>query len=207
MRRLLHILSNAISALFYPLWIPTYGMLLFCIAVSRMMPLPWNYWLVMLGTTFLATGLLPVALILYQIHSGDIADIYITHREERTLAYVETACCYLAWWAMLHFTLHAPSWLGSIALASSVAVLLVAVINHWWKISAHLTGMGGLLGGIFTFQLITANTQLPIIIIVLALTLCVMYARLYLDAHTPWQVIAGFALGLSCTTLIPLCHV
>jgi len=188
-------------------------MILFCSAVAQAMPLPWTYWLVMVGFTLIITGLLPISLILYQVHRGDIADIYITNRGERTLAYVETGGCFAFWWYMLSYTLHAPLWLSGVALGGTIAIVLVAVINHWWKISAHLTGMGGLIGGILTYQLSTAQLlstfHFPLFTLVIALviTWLVMIARLYLNAHTQWQVIAGFALGLSCTLLIPLCYV
>ena len=55
--------------------------------------------------------------------------------------------------------------------------------------SHYLMGNGGGIG-------------LPVVLMVLALLL--MYARIYLNAHTPLQVIAGFLLGL-VLTLVPNC--
>lgn len=200
-------IANGISAVFYPLFIPTYGMLLFCGAMQKMVPLPWTYWLVVVGSTLLLTCLLPFALILYQVHRGDIEDIYITNKDERLMAYIETICGFGCWWYLLQFVLHAPGWLSGVALGGTVAIALVAVINCWWKISAHLTGMGGLIGGILTATCYLQPATYHLFYIALALTLLVMYARLYLHAHTSWQVIAGLALGLSCTMLIPLIYV
>ena len=82
------------------------------------------------------------------------------------------------------------------------ALLAVTIINHWWKISAHLTGIGGLLGGICSFALSYSVLPFWLIIIVLLVALILMYARLYLDAHTPMQVVCGFILGL-LSTFIP----
>jgi len=171
------------------------------------MPLPWNYWLIMVGSTLLLTGVLPISLILFQVHRGDIEDIYIQNKDERTLAYIETCCGFAFWWYMLSFTLHAPVWLCGVALAGTVAIALVTLINRWWKISAHLTGMGGLIGGILSATYNLQSSTFYLFYIALAITLLVMYARLYLNAHNQWQVIAGFALGLSCTLLIPLIYV
>jgi len=221
MKRILHILSSTISALFYPLWIPTYGMILFCSAISQTISLPWNYWLITIGSTFFMTSAMPLALIMYQVHRGDIEDIYITRREDRTLAYIETFCCFLSWWVLLTYTLNAPKWLCAVSLGGAIAIALVAIINHWWKISAHLTGIGGLMGGIISYYLFsnfslltpeaasnaTSTVTYTFFYIVLGIALLVMYARLYLNAHTPWQVIAGLALGLSCTTILPLFYV
>jgi membrane-associated phospholipid phosphatase len=86
-----------------------------------------------------------------------------------------------------------------VVLGVILALLAVTIINHWWKISAHLTGIGGLLGGICSFALNYSMLPLPLIIIVLVLTLLLMLARLYLNAHTPLQVVCGFLLGLLCT--------
>lgn len=184
--------------MFYPLWIPTYGMILFCATVQQTMPLPWTYWLIMCGMTLLLTGILPVSLILYQVKRGLIDDIYIKNREQRTLAYVETVMGFACWWYLLAFIVHAPHWLCGAALGGTIAIALVAVINRWWKISAHLTGMGGLLGGILAYGISMFSFPLSTLVIVLSITLLVMYARLWLDAHTDSQVIAGFGLGMVC---------
>lgn len=203
MKRFLNILAQSVSIACYPLWIPTYGILLFCCAVQQILPLPPRYWLVSLGTTLFLTGLLPLSLIGYQVHQGYIQDIYIDRREDRTLAYIETAFGFGFWWYLLAFVLKVPSWLSGIAVGATVSILLVALINRWWKISAHLTGMGGLLGGVLTYALAYGTFPSALIYTLLGITLLVMYARLYLNAHTPWQVIAGLALGMLCTILIP----
>ncbi len=201
MKKIADILARGISAILYPLWIPTYGMLLFCTAVHMSFPLPLRYWLVTVGCTLLLTGLMPLFLILYQIRKGYITDVYIERREERTLAYTEAALGFGFWWYLFAHVLHAPMWLSGVALGATIAIILVAIINRWWKISAHLTGAGGLLGGLFAYALAYNTTAFVPIIIVMALILLLMYARLYLNAHTPWQVIAGLALGLTCPLL------
>ncbi|MCQ2342880.1 MAG: hypothetical protein MJZ75_05260 [Paludibacteraceae bacterium] len=204
MRRIIDISARVISALCYPLWMPTYGVILFCCTIQHVIPLPWTYWLIMVGLTAFLTGLLPLALILYQVKAGYIQDIYITQREERTLAYIETSMGFAFWWYMLRHVVEAPLWLCDVALGATIAIVLVAVINRFWKISAHLTGMGGMLGGLFVFALTYHTNPMLMVILWLVLTLIVMYARLYLKAHTPGQVIAGLALGLSCTICVPI---
>lgn len=204
MRRFLEIVAKGLSAVFYPLWIPTYGMILFCSTIHQVIALPFRYWLVSVGGTLLLTGLLPISLILYQVRQGYIKDIYISNKEERTTAYIETAMGFAFWWYLLAFILKAPQWLNGLAFGATVAIVLVAIINIFWKISAHLAGMGGLLGGIITYSLAYNTCSVPLIVTTLGLILAVMYARLYLNAHTNWQVIAGLSLGIACTILIPL---
>ena len=94
-----------------------------------------------------------------------------------------------------------PKCIVWIAVGAIAALLAVAIINRWWKISAHLTGIGGLLGGICSFSLCYVTLPIGLIITVLLLSLLLMYARLYLQAHTPMQVVCGYLLGLVCTFL------
>ena len=96
-------------------------------------------------------------------------------------------------------TMQLPIFLLLVAIGAMVALLAVTIINHWWKISAHLTGIGGLLGGICSFAINYSTLPIALIITVLVAALLLMYARLYLNAHTPLQVACGFLLGLLCT--------
>ena len=85
------------------------------------------------------------------------------------------------------------------AIGATAALLAVTIINQWWKISAHLTAMGGLFGSICSIALAYSTLPTTLLIIVLLISLLLMYARLYLDAHTPMQVICGYLLGIVCT--------
>ena len=96
--------------------------------------------------------------------------------------------------------LHAPLYIGLIAIGATIAIGIVSIINRRWKISAHLTGFGGLVGGILCFYY--GNGMLPgagTICVLAILSLLLMYARLYLHAHTSAQVCAGWLLGITCT--------
>jgi membrane-associated phospholipid phosphatase len=95
-----------------------------------------------------------------------------------------------------------PVFLLLVVIGAIIALLAVTMINRKWKISAHLTGIGGLLGGICSFALNYSVLPSGLIMGVLALSLLLMYARLYLNAHTPMQVVCGFLLGL-LSTFIP----
>jgi membrane-associated phospholipid phosphatase len=86
-----------------------------------------------------------------------------------------------------------------VVLGVILALLAVTIINHWWKISAHLTGIGGLIGGVCSFAMNYSILPVGLVITLLLISLLLMYARLYLNAHTPMQVICGFLLGLLAT--------
>ena len=87
----------------------------------------------------------------------------------------------------------------------TAAIGIVAIVNRFWKISAHLTGFGGLVGGIFCYCLgIGAIPTWGTGILWLGLSLMLMYSRLWLNAHTPAQVCTGWLTGIACTFL-PYC--
>jgi membrane-associated phospholipid phosphatase len=88
--------------------------------------------------------------------------------------------------------------------AVSVCIGLVTLITLFWKISAHAVGTGGLLGFLFGIVYSFAAVELlyPTLVCVLAAGL-LLSARLYLNAHTPAEVGAGFLLGLTiCFTAV-----
>lgn len=191
MQHFLTILAKAWSILLYPLWMPTLAMALY----SRNA--------IGIGTTFFMTALVPLTIILLGIRRGSIADIYINNPSERTIPYLYTLLCYAVWCYFLWKVMRvAPFFLAS-AIGGSVCLGLVTVINLKWKISSHLAGVGGLIGGVLAF--FCYARIMPSLVVLMALflpALLLMYARLYLCAHDEWQVVIGFYVGL-CFTFLP----
>lgn len=196
------IIAQGVSMLLYPLWIPTYGMLLFMGALRGQVPFvpPAIVWTAV-GGTLLLTGVLPVSLIVYLWKKGRISTLYITDPAQRAVPYRYSTVCFGFWCYFVTGTLHLPAVWLYISAGATAALAAVAVINRKWKISAHLTAMGGLLGGIGCCGLYYGTPVTPLVIGVLGLSLLLMYARLYLNAHTPLQVCCGYLLGLGCTFL------
>ena len=82
---------------------------------------------------------------------------------------------------------------GPVTLWSAASFLcggtLVWGISRFWKISIHATGVGG---AICILLASVGQGAWPSVLCLPAIA----WARLYLGAHTPWQVGAGAALGL-----------
>ena len=189
-----------LSGILHPLFVPTHGILIYCFAFSRLqVTLPTAYWLVGCIGTFFMTALIPLSLMIFRRLRGEISDISISKAPERTPIYLYTLICYAFWCYFLYKVMYSP-FLCVIGVGATISLALVLLINSRWKISAHLTGLGGLFGGILAY---TYNYTLPLpivaISIILALALLLMYARLYLEAHTPMQVVTGFLLGIIMT--------
>lgn len=200
MHRLLHILAQACSILLHPLLMPTYGMALFFGAHRQISSeISTAYSIVGIAGTILFTLLIPACCIIFLWKTKRIDSLHIDNPKQRTYPYVYTIMAYGFWAYFVDKVLYLPTLILLIAIGAMIALVAVTVINHWWKISAHLTGIGGLLGGICSFALYYGYTPIILIIITLMWSLILMYARLYLQAHTALQVVCGLLLGLLCT--------
>lgn len=207
MKGFLNIVAKTLSVVLYPLFVPTYGMVLYCLvhALHIGTPLPWIWSLIAIIGTFLLTCVLPVTAIWVLMRKGTVTNMQIENATERTMPYIYTIIGFGFWAYLVTAILKAPIYLASITIGAVVAITLVALINRWWKISAHLTGLGGLVGGILCYCLgISGVPSWTMIAVLMAISWILMWARLYLDAHTPAQVCAGWLLGIA-STFLPYC--
>jgi hypothetical protein len=79
---------------------------------------------------------------------------------------------------------------------AGLGILLTALINIWTKISAHMVGIGGLLGVLVSVSYLIKFDMTLFYIPVICIAGVIGYARLELNEHRPSQVYAGFLLGL-----------
>lgn len=210
MRSFFDIAAKTMSVLLYPLFIPTYGIALFCYAYSHAVSLPAVWSVIAIVGTFILTCVLPITAIWMMMRSGRVKDLYIDDPRERTMPYIYSAIGFACWAYLMTAILHAPLCIACVSIGATIAIGLVAVINRWWKISAHLTGLGGLIGGLLSYYMgIGVFPSWALLAPWLVLSLLLMYARLRLNAHTPAQVSVGWLVGIAATFLpyCILCHV
>ena len=94
------------------------------------------------------------------------------------------------------YNVQLPFWFLGLVAAPGIIALFGMIINFFWKISVHMLGIGGLVGGVLSicFNVKGANPSgLFIVLFVLAGFLGV--SRLYLRRSTAAQVYVGFLLG------------
>lgn len=202
MNQVIDIIAKTMSVIFYPLFIPTYGIVLFCYAYAHAVPVPAIWTIIAITGTLVLTCVLPITAIWLLMRSGHVKDLNIDDPRERTMPYIYSALGFAFWAYLMTSILHAPLSIACVSIGATIAIVLVALINRWWKISAHLTGIGGLLGGLLCYYLgIGEFPSWALITPWLVLSLLLMYARLHLNAHTPAQVSVGWLLGIACTFL------
>ena len=202
MNNTLYYISRTISAILYPMFIPTYGILIYFLALRSFITYPTPLiWIGVIGT-FVFTCLLPLSVVLVMIHRGNLTDIYIRNPKQRTMPYIYSTICYGFWAYFCWQVMHLPLFIVLTAVGSTAVLLLVLLINRTWKISAHLTALGGLFGAMMSFSLTTGVSATWALIGCSVAALLLMFARVYDESHTPLQVVCGYLLG-TLATFIP----
>lgn len=185
---------KAVSIIFQPLLMPTYGMILLTnMDIFSVLPLMWR--LITIVGTFLFTGILPMVPILIMIKKGEIHDMFISNKEERTMPYLFSFLAYVFWVLFMWRTLQFPLFIVAMGMGSALSIFIIVFINLKWKISAHLSGMGGLTGAIFGVCYRCAINPVWLFALILIISALVALSRMELKAHTPGQVLAGFVVG------------
>lgn len=188
-------IARLISWILSPLLIPAYGtaMSLWLTAYSAMPhALLWR----VTAVVWTITCLVPMIAILVLWATHFVTDLGLNKRRERPVPYVLTVICYIV--AALYLSAaHAPQWMWLFMVAGAGAALVSFVVNFWWKISAHMAAMGGLLA--LTFRMAADHLAVvdtwPVITAVILLTGLLGTCRIQLHCHTLAQVFAGTANG------------
>jgi hypothetical protein len=192
-------IAKILSYLFHPFLMPTYGLLLyFCTVEPYMMGrLPVKAKLALTTITFLFTFLLPVISVLFLYRAKYITSLEIQSPQERRWPFLVTACCYIGAYYIMP-SIREFAVIRALILGATLSVVLTLAINLYTKISAHMVGIGGLVGA---FIALSYRLTLPFELVIFGVLIVaglIGFARLALNAHTPVQVYLGFALGFAC---------
>ncbi|NLD24949.1 MAG: hypothetical protein GX670_12085 [Bacteroidales bacterium] len=189
-------ISHVISTVFQPLLMPTYGVMLlfmytyFGVAYSN------RFWHIV-TPIMLFSFVIPGILIYLLLRIGLISDLSLKVRKERFYPYFITLLSYSAM-VIFYYKAQMPTWFITM-MAGSIAIMIIAIlITLVWKISAHMFGVGGLLGGVMSVcYYVEHSNPYWLFIGLFILAGSVGTSRLILKRHTLAQVIAGFLLGFS----------
>lgn len=189
-------ISHIISTIFQPLLMPTYGVMLlfmysyFGVAYSA------KFWYIV-TPIMLFSFVIPGLLIYLLLRIKLISDLSLKVRKERFYPYFITLLSYSAM-VVYYYKAHMPGWF-IMMMAGSIAIMVIAIlITLFWKISAHMFGVGGLIGGVMSVcYYVEHSNPYWLFIGLFLLAGSIGTSRLILKRHTLSQVIAGFILGFS----------
>ncbi len=164
---------------------------------TDLVPLTREVKIQMLFFIFLSTYLIPSLAAGFMWVSGLISSLAMEKKSERMIPLLLTGIIYTGVSYVFLDYLETARLLGLFMGSIAFTVGLTALITHFWKISSHMMGMGGLLGFMIAVIQITHNLSLetPLLLAILCAG-AVASSRLLLKAHTVNQLIAGFLLGM-----------
>lgn len=194
-------LARFVSSILTPLLMPTYGAIIVLWA-SVLCTNPTGHRVAVIMVMLGITCVLPMIGIGVLHHFGVISDKRLGKSSERHIPYAIALACYTAATFYLNHV-HSPMWFTMFAAGGTVALFITALVNIKWKISAHLTGIGGVVA--LVYQLHSMNlgvfTMKWLLCAVILLAGVLGTARLILKCHTVMQAILGFVSGFTCVTL------
>jgi hypothetical protein len=193
-----------ISVLFHPLMMCTYGCLLLFFGIPNTVydcltgfETKWRISLIVFTFSFL----LPVITLYFLFKLKRIPTLTLSSQSDRTFPYILTTLFYFGLFYLM-FDINIWAVVKLAILGAGSAILITALINLKFKISAHMVGIGGLLGILISIANIIKFDMTPFYILIILLAGLLGYARLKLEEHEPYQIYTGFCLGLSVQLIL-----
>ncbi len=186
--------SSIVSFMLHPFMIPTYATILFLFGSSGFTFLPIEVRRLITMNIVVNTLLLPALLIFLSYRLGYLKDLAINDRRSRVLPIIIVTMCYCLAIYMLSDVMMIYV-IRKFMLVALLALMAVFVINFRWKISLHLTAMGGFVAMITILNLSRIIYSPMLLGAVMILAGMLASSRLILGKHTLTQVAAGFLCG------------
>jgi len=194
-------MAHSLSAVLSPLLMSTYGVFL-ALWVSVLCLLPYGTRVAVLLVCMGITCIIPLIFLSVLRHFKLVKDLHVEVREQRLIPYLFAALCYTAAAYYLYYC-HSPQWFVMFMVGSAVTILVMALINLKWKISAHMAGIGGVIALVYQIHVqgLSAFDLLWLLCLVILIAGLLGSARLVLKRHDTWQVLAGVVVGFLCVSL------
>lgn len=195
------IAAQIISTIFHPLIMPIIGLLIIFNTdsyINYAIPVELKKAVVLLVGT--STFIIPLLISLLLLNKKLISSLEMETQKERIIPYAFTIVFYVFTLFMLKRA-PIPPIIFNFIIGATLSVILAFIINIKWKISAHMIGIGGLLGALICFSIMLDIYITPYIIFALLIAGIVGSSRLILKAHTQLQIYVGFAIGVICQVI------
>lgn len=194
--------SRFFSAVLSPLVMPAYGVFL-VLWTSVLCALPLGTRMTVLVMVLGMTCVLPMMAIGVLHHFKMVRSKRLETRRERLIPYAFAVLCYLCATFYLH-NIHSPMWFVMFMAGGALACLVSLVVNLWWKISAHMAGIGGVVALIYQIHVqgLSAFNLYGVLCVAILLAGLLGTSRIALHRHDLFQVLAGFVNGYACVTLM-----
>ncbi|GAB3646910.1 membrane protein [Echinicola sediminis] len=193
-------IASILSVVFQPLLMPTLVFALILYIVPEATQVPEELKFSMLFLVVVSTLMVPMLSVIGLKYMESIPSIHMAEKRDRYLPFSFVSIFYVLVTYFFYERLNYDELIIVSLVTITGAIILLTLVTFFWKISAHLTGLSGVLAIIVVLNWRFPNAALlyPMIVTVM---LCGLVAscRLYLNAHKPGELLAGFCLGfLTC---------
>ncbi len=193
-------IAKGISLIFHPLIMPTLAFLLLLNSGFYFSLLTYQAKLFILMIIFISTFVLPLISIgLMSLNTKFRIDL--NKNADRVIPMLASAIFYYLGYYYLGRLPVYPIY--RVFLISSILIIVtLMIVSIRWKISAHMAGIGGLIG-VFMALSFRLNTDTSVLLSYLITAAGLIgTSRLILDKHNPVQVYSGFFAGFIINYLI-----
>ncbi|MCK9219564.1 MAG: hypothetical protein PHF97_02765 [Bacteroidales bacterium] len=197
-------IARVLSYLFHPIMMPCY-VLLVMFQIDALFPLlmPWKYKLLLMGIVFLTTVLLPLFFTFILFRLQFISSLFMVRKEERTYPLLTIAVFFYITYYLLR-GIHFSTIFSFYMLGATFLAILMLVINYYYKISLHMTGIGSFVGFFLGLSLnFGLNLNLEILLGIFFAG-WIGFGRMKMNSHHPSELITGFITGSVVMTTIML---
>lgn len=190
--------------MFHPLLMCSYGSIVFFFFLRGSMYdiiTPVRVKIIITLMIFSFSFLLPAINIFILYKMGRIKSLTLRNQEERTFPYILTSCFYFGlFYLFIDFNIWPE--IKILIFGAGLAILLTAFINKIYKISAHMVGVGGLLGSLIIISFVFKLNVVPVMAFLFLISGLIATSRLYLKSHSSDQIYSGFGLGMLTQILV-----
>ena len=188
------------SIVFTPFSIPFLAFLvLFLFSYLRIMPILYKG--IVLGIVYCFTILTPTITIFLFRKINGFARQELSERKKRYVPILLTIISYVFCLLMMR-KLNIHWYMTGIIFVSLVISIICILVNLKWKLSEHMAGMGGIIGGLVSFSALFSYNPVVWLCLFILIAGILGSARIVLGHHTLGEVLSGFVVGLVCSFLI-----
>ena len=188
------------SIVFTPFSIPFLAFLvLFLFSYLRIMPILYKG--IVLGIVYCFTIPTPTITIFLFRKINGFARQELSERKKRYVPILLTIISYVFCLLMMR-KLNIPWYMTGIIFVSLVISIICILVNLKWKLSEHMAGMGGIIGGLVSFSALFSYNPVVWLCLFILIAGILGSARIVLGHHTLGEVLSGFVVGLVCSFLI-----
>ena len=193
-------MGRVTSIVFTPFSIPFLAFLvLFLFSYLRIMPILYKG--IVLGIVYCFTILTPTITIFLFRKINGFARQELSERKKRYVPILLTIISYVFCLLMMR-KLNIPWYMTGIIFVSLVISIICILVNLKWKLSEHMAGMGGIIGGLVSFSALFSYNPVVWLCLFILIAGILGSARIVLGHHTLGEVLSGFVVGLVCSFLI-----